>query len=189
MASKMERIQQSQSKTVIRRLCKTLIRDYLGDTFTNNQAEYKGLIVGLQKVLDTLQTKKYPLTTDNSNGDNNERVSLIVQGDSKLIIQQVRGAFECKSPKLQAYHRSAKGLLQSIQKECHQQTGQACLLTLEHVYRENNKVADCLANNAMDAKRSWTSVYEEDDENEANANNETDAKENENSVPVESRWV
>lgn len=46
-----------------------------------------------------------------------------------------------------------------------------------------------LANNAMDAKRSWTSVYEEDDENEANANNETDAKENENSVPVESRWV
>lgn len=125
-----------QSKTVVRRLCKTLIRHYLGDTFTNNQAEYKGLICGLENVLDTLRTKQYPLQTD-------ERVSLIVQGDSKLVIQQVRGAFECKSPKLQSYYRSAKELLRSIQKECQEQTGMPCQLTLEHVYRESNKVADC----------------------------------------------
>ncbi|CAJ1946468.1 unnamed protein product, partial [Cylindrotheca closterium] len=118
-----------------------------------------------------------------------ESVALIVQGDSKLIIEQVRGAFDCKSPKLQPYYRSAKRLLQQIQKECQQQTGQPCQLTLEHVYRENNKVADSLANNAMDAKRSWTTKYEEDDEEKANTDNEEDAQDEEPSGPAGSKWV
>lgn len=47
-----------------------------------------------------------------------------------------------------------------------------------------------LANNAMDAKRSWTTKYEEDDENQANTNNEGDTNENENdAVPEGARCV
>lgn len=42
----------------------------------------------------------------------------------------------------------------------------------------------------MDAKRSWTTKYEEDDENQANTNNEGDTNENENdAVPVGARCV
>ncbi|KAL3931497.1 MAG: hypothetical protein SGBAC_011277 [Bacillariaceae sp.] len=178
-----KRIQQSQSKTSIKRLCKTLIRHYLGDPFTNNQAEYQGLICGLENVLEDLQSKKYQLKIG-------ERIALIVQGDSKLIIQQLRGAFECKSPKIKSYFRSAKSLIQKIQKECQQQSGQPCQLILEHVYRESNKVADSLANNAMDAKRSWTTKYEEDDEDEVNTDFSEDPKDDETLVvPTGSKWI
>ena len=38
-------------------------------------------------------------------------------------------------------------------------------MTFEHVYREDNKIADGLANEAMDAKRSWmTSKGDSDDD-------------------------
>lgn len=131
-----KRIQQSQFKTVVTRICKTLIRHYLGDTFTNNQAEYQGLVCGLENVLEVITNQKYQLTSG-------ERIALVVQGDSKLIIEQIKGAFECKSPKLKPYYLSARSLLDQIRNECQLQTGQPCQLTLEHVYRENNKVADC----------------------------------------------
>mmetsp|Transcript_46418 Transcript_46418/g.112519 ORF Transcript_46418/g.112519 Transcript_46418/m.112519 type:complete len:346 (-) Transcript_46418:1753-2790(-) len=181
-ASATKRIQQSQSKTVVKRVCKTLVRHYLGDYFTNNEAEYQGLICGLQNVLETLQSQKYQLAIG-------ESVALIVQGDSKLIINQLKGSFECKSPKLKPYFRSARSLLQQIKEDCLQQTDKYCQVTLEHVYRESNKVADSLANNAMDARRSWTTKYEEDDEDEANTDNEEGPNDDETSAPADAKWV
>ena len=54
---------------------------YLG-TCTNNQAEYTGLIKGLQKGLEM------------------ELPSLHVEGDSELVIKQLLGSYKCKSENL-----------------------------------------------------------------------------------------
>jgi ribonuclease HI len=72
-----------------------------------------------------------------------------VQGDSKLIIQQLKGNYTCKSPKLKPYYEKAIQLLDDFQSFAQFR------LSLEHVYRESNKQADGLANEAMDAQRSW----------------------------------
>jgi hypothetical protein len=61
---------------------------------------------------------------------------LVVQGDSNLIIEQLKGSYSVKSPKLIPLYRQAKQHLEFF----------ASLgplhLSLEHVYRDYNKVAD-----------------------------------------------
>jgi hypothetical protein len=59
-----------------------------------------------------------------------------VQGDSKLIIQQLKGNYTCKSPKLKPYYEKAIQLLDDFQSFAQFR------LSLEHVYRESNKQAD-----------------------------------------------
>jgi ribonuclease HI len=61
---------------------KTDIRHYLGNYFTNNQAEYQGLICGLEYVLQDLSTD-YKVSSECP------EVTMVVQGDSNLIIQQL----------------------------------------------------------------------------------------------------
>ncbi len=121
------------------------IRTYLGSgKLTNNQAEYTGLVTGLKKVFGDL--KKVGVS---------QEVIVFVQGDSDLIIKQMNGIYECKSPKLKPYNHEAKELVGAILKRC-KAMGSKCQITFEHVYRTDNKIADGLANEAMDAKRSWT---------------------------------
>jgi len=127
------------------------IRTYLGlGKLTNNQAEYTGLVTGLKKVFGDL--KKVSAS---------QEVVLFVQGDSDLIIKQMNGIYECKSPKLKPYFREAKELVGAILKRC-KSMGSKCQITFEHVYRTDNKIADGLANEAMDAKRSWATSKGDD---------------------------
>jgi len=96
---------------------------YLGDKRTNNYAEYYGLIIGL------IGAKELKIR------------NLKIQGDSKLIINQVTGKFTTKSEVLiPLYQRVLKELKHFDNVE------------FEHIYRNKNKRADELANNAMDAK-------------------------------------
>ncbi len=142
-----------QSKTEITRKTDN-IRTYLGlGKLTNNQAEYTGLVNGLKKVLHDLQNTSAA------------KVVVFVQGDSDLIIKQLNGIYECKSPKLKPYHREAKELITSIQRRC-QDLKSSCEITFEHVYRTDNKIADGLANEAMDAKRSWTTTKGDDEDHD-----------------------
>ena len=93
---------------------------YLGDSITNNVAEYEGLILGLTKCVD-LGAKV-----------------VHVCGDSMLVVKQVRGLWKVKAPHLQIFCDKAKRLTQSFD-EC----------TIEHVMRADNAVADALANRAV----------------------------------------
>mgnify|MGYP001587740187 FL=1 len=93
---------------------------FLGDRETNNVAEYTGLIMGLSYAV------------------NNNMDTLIVKGDSNLVIRQMKGEFQVKSPKLMPYYQEAKNLSDKIKNICY-----------EHVYRDNNKRADELANDAV----------------------------------------
>eukprot|EP00527_Entomoneis_sp_CCMP2396_P005805 CAMPEP_0198150864 /NCGR_PEP_ID=MMETSP1443-20131203/52893_1 /TAXON_ID=186043 /ORGANISM="Entomoneis sp., Strain CCMP2396" /LENGTH=325 /DNA_ID=CAMNT_0043816321 /DNA_START=134 /DNA_END=1111 /DNA_ORIENTATION=- len=149
----------------------TSIREYLpAKGVTNNQAEFHGLCVGLEhankeihKIINDSKDK------DNKDKDNDNdvlwKVDLNVQGDSQLVIRQVMGEYECRSKFLQPYLKKAKGLLKAIPEivilspmQQQQQAHFELETELEHVLRKFNSQADALANEAMDGKRSWTSV-------------------------------
>ncbi|HEX4125150.1 MAG TPA: ribonuclease HI family protein [Tepidisphaeraceae bacterium] len=99
---------------------------YIG-TATNNVAEYKAVILGLEKALELHVTQ------------------VIVRGDSELIIKQLSGAYRVKQPHLLSLWERAKSLLAKFKS-----------VKLEHNLRHKNALADKLANVAMDRKSDVT---------------------------------
>ena len=91
---------------------------------TNNFAEYRGLIIGLELALK------------------NEITDLVVFMDSKLIVQQMLGNYKVKNAGLRPLFEQAKNISENFTE-----------ITYKHVRREKNKRADQLANQAMDAGR------------------------------------
>jgi len=96
------------------------LKKYIGRT-TNNVAEYYGLIAAL----DYAQ----------SHGIR----ALRVESDSELLVQQMRGRYKVKSADLRPLFERAKKMSQSFES-----------FRIEHVYREQNREADALANEALD---------------------------------------
>ncbi|MGW7696409.1 bifunctional RNase H/acid phosphatase [Streptomyces asiaticus] len=97
------------------------VAEYLG-TATNNVAEYKGLIAGLRAA--------YAL---------DPAAEVRVRMDSKLVIEQMSGRWKIKHPDMRPLAAEATGIVPPGQ------------VTYEWIPRENNKHADRLANEAMDA--------------------------------------
>lgn len=97
---------------------------YIGET-TNNVAEYSALIWGLQNALDA------------------QIQNLKIRVDSELVAKQLNGIYKVKSDDLKPLHLRARSLMSEFER-----------VEIEHVYRENNKVADEMANEAMDSKSS-----------------------------------
>ncbi len=94
--------------------------EVLGTT-TNNVAEYRGLVAGLEAAVAAGVT------------------DLEVRLDSLLLVRQVAGDFRVKAAGLKPLHRRAVSLLARI--------GQARVV---HIPREQNSRADALANAALD---------------------------------------
>ena len=86
---------------------------------TNNQAEYRALIKGLQLLKEAMA------------------VAVEIFGDSKLVINQLIGQYECKNDTLREYFEECKELLKNFQ-----------LVTLHHIPREHNEEANRLAQKA-----------------------------------------
>jgi ribonuclease HI len=107
---------------------KTQIRKALEGSQTNNQAEFEGVISGLEYVLKAVsEMTEEPFP----------HVTLVVQGDSNLIIQQLEGNYNCNSDKLKPLYRHAKGLVARIE-----EMSGTLDVTYEHVYRKDNAAAD-----------------------------------------------
>ncbi|MEK7510661.1 MAG: ribonuclease HI family protein [Patescibacteria group bacterium] len=104
------------------------VSDYLG-VATNNIAEYEAVIRGLRKLAE-----EYPI-------DILKSAPLTIRMDSKLVIEQLKGAYKVKHPNLVPRHFEVKNIL----------ARSFGTVAFEHVYREKNKDADELANRAMDA--------------------------------------
>jgi ribonuclease HI len=98
-------------------------KKFLGVT-TNNQAEYQAVILGLARCLALGATQ------------------VEVVADSELLIKQARGEYRVKNPDLQERFREMKFLERQIGR-----------VSYRHVRREFNKMADSLANQAMDERR------------------------------------
>ena len=91
---------------------------------TNNVAEYRGLIAALEWA--------------RANG----RHAVHIRSDSLLLVQQMKGNYKVKHPRLQPLYARARLLALEIGR-----------VTFEHVGRELNAHADRLANQAMDEER------------------------------------
>lgn len=90
---------------------------------TNNVAEYRALIWGLDNARAAGATV------------------LRVEADSKLVIEQMKGAWKVK-------HQDMKPLYDQAQGQCRHFTH----ITFTHIPREKNKVADAFVNEALDVQ-------------------------------------
>ena len=80
---------------------------------TNNEAEYEGILTGL-RLEKTLGVK-----------------NLLVQSDSKLVIEQIKGEYEAKEERMQKYLRLTRHLTHEFDK-----------VEFVQVLRNQNMVAD-----------------------------------------------
>ena len=90
---------------------------------TSNVAEYTALIRGLHAALAWQASK------------------LLIRADSELVVRQLSGQYKVKSPDLRPLYEQAVDLMEQIPE-----------VKVLHVYREDNKRCDALANAAMDKK-------------------------------------
>jgi ribonuclease HI len=95
---------------------------YLGRA-TNNFAEYQALLHGLRYALD--------------HGARRVRV----HSDSELVVKQIDGRYRVRHPDMLPLHGEARALLRRFERA-----------SVTHVRREQNREADKLANEALDAR-------------------------------------
>ncbi len=100
----------------------TKISRYIGET-TNNQAEYQALIAALKKAKEL--------------GGQELEVFL----DSELVVKQLNREYKVKNKELAPLFLEVYNLSLNFSK-----------ITFTHVYRESNKEADRLVNEALDKK-------------------------------------
>lgn len=91
---------------------------------TNNVAEYTALIIGLEEAR------------------RHEVQDLEIRMDSKLVVEQMNGNWRIKHPNLRPLAIQAGALLASFPKR-----------QIRHIPREQNAIADALANRAIDEAR------------------------------------
>jgi len=96
------------------------LKKYIG-RMTNNVAEYYGLIAAL----DYAETHGIR--------------ALRVESDSELMVKQMQGQYKVKSEDLRPLFERAKKMSQGFES-----------FRIDHVYREQNREADALANEALD---------------------------------------
>ena len=93
---------------------------------TNNEAEYKSLLIGLELAVQ-LGIK-----------------NLLIAGDSNLVINQVFGDWKVKSENLREVNMKIKNLFKNFD-----------FIAAKHVYRERNAYADNITNIVHENKKSY----------------------------------
>ncbi len=96
------------------------LSEYLGHQ-TNNFAEYQGLIAALEYAIQ------------------HGPKALKLISDSELLVRQIKGIYKVKNLTLKDLHARAKELIAQLE-----------WFSIGHAFREHNKEADRLANQAMD---------------------------------------
>jgi ribonuclease HI len=110
-------------------------KQYIGEA-TNNVAEYKALILALEKARE-LSKKPSPLTPL-PKGEGN-KVDLEIRMDSELVVRQMIGQYKIKEPTLKLLAAEVLKLRNQFKN-----------VTFHHVPREQNKEADKLVNQVID---------------------------------------
>lgn len=99
---------------------------------TNNVAEYTALITALEQ----------------ARAIGARRVKVL--GDSELVVKQMRGEYRVKNPDLRVLYDKAQDLFHEFD-----------AASIDHNYREDNSLADKLANLAMDRKSDVTDAADD----------------------------
>jgi len=95
--------------------------DYLGQA-TNNVAEYTALVRALQDSIKLGARQVH------------------VYSDSELLVKQIKGEYRVKNPGLAQLFRQVAGLIACFES-----------FSITHIPREENKIADKLANKGIDS--------------------------------------
>ena len=122
------------------------LKKYIG-RMTNNVAEYYGLIAALDYA--------------ESHGIR----ALRIESDSELLVKQMRGQYKVKSEDLRPLFERAKKMSQGFDS-----------FRIEHVYREQNREADALANEALDETEGGKAKLPAAPKSESSAKSESGAK-------------
>jgi ribonuclease HI len=94
---------------------------FLGYNITNNQAEYMGLLIGLKFIID------------------NKLDNIHIQGDSQLVIKQIKKESKVHNEILKKIYEHIEHMMNKLN-----------LLSITHIYRENNGIADSVCNKILD---------------------------------------
>ena len=97
---------------------------------TNNMAEYGGLITGLQLCL----THKVR--------------SVVIEGDSQLVVRQLTGQYKVRDPTLQPYYQRIKDTVRMFED-----------VGIRHVYREDNTEADRITKDVLARRGGYEHIY------------------------------
>jgi ribonuclease HI len=122
------------------------LKKYIG-RMTNNVAEYYGLIAAL----DYAQSHSVR--------------AIRVESDSELLVKQMRGQYKVKSEDLRPLFERAKKMSQGFDS-----------FRIEHVYREQNREADALANEALDETEGGKPKLPSTQKSETSAKSESSSK-------------
>ncbi|MCB9853951.1 MAG: ribonuclease HI family protein [Phycisphaerales bacterium] len=104
---------------------------YWLDKMTNNQAEYTGLLKGIEAAISAAADE------------------VAIYSDSELMVKQLNGEYRVKNANIKPLYEQAWQKLKLIPK-----------WKIHHVRREDNRRADQLANMAMDMKEDVISTDE-----------------------------
>ena len=103
---------------------------------TNNQAEYLALALAI-----------FLLKKEISKNTFTQQHNLKITSDSELLVKQMNGEYQVKNPIL----LQLKGLIDSMLQNLN--------YSFKHVLRENNKIADKLANQGIKNKNKMPSSF------------------------------
>jgi ribonuclease HI len=104
-------------------------------TKTNNDAEYEALIFGLKKIKQLLGNVP------------SKQASILCYLDSELVVKQLNHQYKLKEARIQQYFIEIWNLMLDFGS-----------VKFEHVFREKNKVADALVNEALDSNQNKQNV-------------------------------
>ncbi|HOK00442.1 MAG TPA: ribonuclease HI family protein [Candidatus Pacearchaeota archaeon] len=104
--------------------------DYLGDNFTNNEAEYKAVIFALKK-FKALFSKELAKNTE-----------VTIFSDSELLVKQLNGEYKILDEKIQPLFLEVWNLKLDFKS-----------VKFKLIKREKNKEADRLVNEALDQEK------------------------------------
>jgi ribonuclease HI len=121
--------------------CGTYIRDYPNSKIwkltkyigiaTNNEAEYMGMILCLEKLVEI------------------KAQNVVIYSDSLNMVNQLNGLYRVRAENLRPLCEKCRGLLKKIPK-----------VKIVHKLRENTKLADRLANIAINTRTDAEECYE-----------------------------
>ena len=107
-------------------------QQYLGDKVTNNQAEYRGMALALAYLVDLIGSSPVEAFGD-----------ITVHSDSKLVIEQINGAWKVRDADLKAPCQECQNHLRTLRERGY-------IVVLQWIPREQNSRADQLCNQALD---------------------------------------
>ncbi len=103
--------------------------EYLGDGLTNNEAEYRAVVFAFKKLRESVGEGELVKT------------EVEIRSDSELLVNQMSGRYKIKNENIRMFVVNIQRLMEGFAK-----------VSYTAIPREQNKLADAMVNQALDAQ-------------------------------------